>query len=283
MQGRHVIAYASRQLHPHEENYPTHDLELAAVVFALKTWRHYLLGKRCEIYTDHQSLKYIFTQPDLNLRQRRWLELITDYDLGITYTPGKANVMADALSRKSYCNNLMLQQGQPLLHEEFCKLNLHIAPHGFLSTLVAKPTLEDQIISDQKFDRGVIRIKRNIKKGVGGCFSMDDRGVVFFENRLVVPKNQHLRQLILKEANESPLTIHPGSTKMYQDLRQRFWWTRMKREIAQFIANCDICRRMKAEHQRPTGTLQPLAITEWTWDKVGMDFITGFSQDQERE
>ena len=184
-----------------------------------KTWRHYLLTNRCEIYTDHQSLKYIFTQPDLNLRQRRWLELISDYDLGITYTPGKANVMADALSRKSYCNNLMLQQGQPLLHEEFCKLNLHIAPHGFLSTLVAKPDLEDRIIAAQKQDTGISRIKRNIKKGVGGCFSMDDRGVVFFENRLVVPKNQHLRQLILKEAHESPLTIHPGSTKMYQDLR----------------------------------------------------------------
>ena len=104
-------------MHPHEENYPTHDLELAAIVYALKTWRHYLLGKRCEIYSDHQSLKYIFTQPDLDLRQRRWLELISDYDLGITYTPGKGNVMADALSRKSYCNNLMLQQGQPLLHE----------------------------------------------------------------------------------------------------------------------------------------------------------------------
>ena len=155
MQDRHVIAYASRQLHPHEENYPTHDLELAAVVYALKTWRHYLLGKRCEIYTDHQSLKYIFTQPDLNLRQRRWLELISDYDLGITYTPGKGNVMADALSRKSYCNNLMLQQGQPLLHEELCKLNLHIAPQGFLSTLVVKPTLVDQIISAQKQDTGI--------------------------------------------------------------------------------------------------------------------------------
>ena len=101
-----MIAYASRQLHPHEDNYPTHDLELAAVVYALKTWRHYLLGKRCEIYTDHQSLKYIFTQPDLNLRQRRWLELISDYDLGITYTPGKGNFMADALSRKSYCTIL---------------------------------------------------------------------------------------------------------------------------------------------------------------------------------
>ena len=107
MQDRQVIAYASRQLRPHEDNYPTHDLELAAVVHALKTWRHYLLGNHCEIFTHHQSLKYIFTQPDLNLRQRRWVELITDFDLGITYTPGKANVMADALSRKSYCNNLM--------------------------------------------------------------------------------------------------------------------------------------------------------------------------------
>ncbi len=143
MQDRHVIAYASRQLRPHEDNYPTHDLELAAVVHALKTWRHYLLGNRCEIFTDHQSLKYIFTQSDLNLRQRRWVELISDYDLGITYTPGKANVMADALSRKSYCNNLMLQQGQPLLHEDFRKLNLRIVPQGFLSTLVAKPTLKD--------------------------------------------------------------------------------------------------------------------------------------------
>ena len=134
----------------------------------------------------------------------------------------------------------------------------------------------DQIIVAQWYDKGISRIKENIASGLTKSFSMDDRCVVFFENRVVVPKNHHLRQLILKEAHESPLTIHPGSTKMYQDLRQRFWWTRMKREIAQFIANCDVCRRVKAEHQRPAGTLQPLAIPEWKWDKVGMDFITGF-------
>ena len=104
-----VIAYGSRQLRPHEENYPTHDLELAAVIYALKLWRHYLLGNRCEIYTDHQSLKYLFTQPDLNLRQQRWLETIADYNMDISYTPGKANVMADALSRKAYCCELEVQ------------------------------------------------------------------------------------------------------------------------------------------------------------------------------
>jgi hypothetical protein len=101
MQEGKVIAYASRQLRKHEEDYPTHDLELAAVVFALKIWRHYLYGEPCDIFTDHKSLKYIFTQKDLNLRQRRWLELIKDYDINIQYTPGKANVVVDALSRKS--------------------------------------------------------------------------------------------------------------------------------------------------------------------------------------
>ena len=101
MQDRKVIAYGSRQLKPHEVNDPTHDLELAEVVFALKGWRHFLYGARCELYTDHKSLKYFFTQKELNMRQKRWLELIKDYDLTINYTPGKENFIEDALSRKS--------------------------------------------------------------------------------------------------------------------------------------------------------------------------------------
>jgi len=100
MQHGHVLAYASRQLKPHERNYPTHDLELAAVIFALKLWRHYLLGDRVLIYTDHKSLKYVFTQKELNMRQRRWLELMADFDIDLQYHPGKANVVPDALSRK---------------------------------------------------------------------------------------------------------------------------------------------------------------------------------------
>lgn len=101
MQNGKVIAYASRQFKPYEENYPTHDLELAAVVFALKIGRHYLYGEHCEVYTYHKSLKYIFTQKDLKLRQRRWLELLKDYDLSIHYHPGKANNVVDALSRQA--------------------------------------------------------------------------------------------------------------------------------------------------------------------------------------
>ncbi|GKA54354.1 putative reverse transcriptase domain-containing protein [Tanacetum coccineum] len=100
MQREKVIAYASRQLKPHEENYTTHDLELGAVIFALKIWRHYLYGTKCTVFTDHKSLQHILRQKELNMRQRRWLELLADYDCEICYHPGKANVVADALSRK---------------------------------------------------------------------------------------------------------------------------------------------------------------------------------------
>jgi hypothetical protein len=109
MQEVRVIAYASRQLRRHKEHYPTHDLELLAVVQALKVWRHYLLDNLVYIYTDHKSLKYLFTQPNMNMRQQRWLELIKNYELEIHYHPGKTNVVADALSCKAHCNHLVIQ------------------------------------------------------------------------------------------------------------------------------------------------------------------------------
>ena len=101
MQSGRVVAYGSKQLKNNEQNYPTHDLELAAIVFALKIWHYYLYGKQFEVFSNHKSLKYIFTQRDLNMRQRRWMENLEDYDFTLHYHPGKANVMADALNRKS--------------------------------------------------------------------------------------------------------------------------------------------------------------------------------------
>jgi hypothetical protein len=150
MQEGKVVAYASRQLKKHEENYLTHDLELAAVVHALKIWRHYLMGNKCELYTGHKSLKYFFTQTELNMRQRRWLELIKGYDVEIIYHPGKSNVVADALSRNTYCNNLMVREEQPALHEELEKLRIEIVDHGQANELRVTYDLEDRIRTAQK-------------------------------------------------------------------------------------------------------------------------------------
>jgi hypothetical protein len=139
-----IVCYASLQLWKHEENYPTHDLELATVVHALKIWRHYLIGYCCEIYSDHKSLKYIFTQNDLNLWQCRWLELIKDYDLKINYHPGKANVVADALSHKKYCNATFVRKMQPELRREIEYLNLGMVNEAKV-TMEVESTLEAEI------------------------------------------------------------------------------------------------------------------------------------------
>jgi hypothetical protein len=160
MQDNRVIAYASRALRPHEQNYPTHDLELAAVVHALKMWRHCLMGTHCNIFIDHKSLKYIFTQADLNMRQRRWLELIKDYDLEVHYHPGKANMVADALSRKLQCNCVMMDSRFNTLCDELSKMKIEVIPSGALSHISVEPALQDQIIMAQLSDKGVNSLRR---------------------------------------------------------------------------------------------------------------------------
>jgi hypothetical protein len=163
MQENRVIAYASRALRPHEKNYPTHDLELAAVVHALKLWRHYLMGNHCNIYTDHKSLKYIFTQSDLNMRQRRWLELIKDYDLEVHYHPGKANLVADALSSK-HCNYVTLELKNETLCEEMRKLSLEVVEHGKLHAVSIESPLHERIAIAQLIDEEVQKIKEKLEE-----------------------------------------------------------------------------------------------------------------------
>ncbi|WVZ84311.1 hypothetical protein U9M48_031358 [Paspalum notatum var. saurae] len=209
-------------LRKHEVNYPTHYLELAAVVHALKIWRHYLFGNRCETYTDHKSLKYIFTQNELNMRQRRWLELIKDYDLEIHYHLGKANVVADALSTKSYVNMAVAFQMPFELCAEFESLNLGFVHHTTVATFEAEPTLEQEIRNHQKTDEKVQEIREQIKVGKAPHFRKREQGTVWYKNRICVPDVNSIKKLILSEALDTAYSIQPGNTKMYQDLKERF-------------------------------------------------------------
>jgi hypothetical protein len=273
MQEGRLVAYSSRQLKVHEKNYPINDQELAALVHALKTWRHYLYGQKCDVYTDHKSLKYIFTQLELNMRQQRWLELIKDYELEIHYHPGKANVVADTLSRKSQVNMMVAHPMPYELAKEFDRLSLRFLNNTRGETVELEPTLEREIKEAQQNDGKVNEIWQLILEGRGKDFREDAEGVVRFKYRLCLPNEQSIRELILKDAHETTYSIHLGSDKMYQDLKKKFWWYRMKREIAEHVAICDSCQRIKAEHQRPTGLLQLLQIHQWKWDEIGMDFI----------
>ncbi|WVZ88990.1 hypothetical protein U9M48_035455, partial [Paspalum notatum var. saurae] len=123
-------------------------------------------------------------------------------------------------------------------------------------------------------------IREGIAEAKRDCFTLDNQGVLWFKNRLVVPKDMELRKKILEEAHESVLAMHPGSNKMYQDLKQRFWWTRMKREIAKYVSECHVCKRVKADHLKPAGMLHPLNIPAWKWEDIHMDFVVGLPRTQ---
>ncbi|KAL4030794.1 hypothetical protein IC575_009046 [Cucumis melo] len=224
MQQGKVVAYASRQLKSHEQNYPTHDLELASVVFALKIWRHYLYGEKIQIFTDHKSLKYFFTQKELNMRQRRWLELVKDYDCEILYHP---------------------------------------------------VTLRQRIIDAQRNDPYLVEKRGLAQVGQAVELSISSNGGLLFERRLCVPSDSAVKTELLSKAHSSPFSMHPDSTKMYQDLKRVYWWRNMKREVAEFVSRCLVCQQVKAPRQKQAGLLQPLSIPEWKWENVSMDFITG--------
>jgi hypothetical protein len=187
MQDNQVVAYASSKLRKHEEKYPTHDLELAAVVHALKIWRHYIIGKGCEVYLDDKRLKYIFTHLDLNLRQRRWLELIKHYDLGINYHLDKANVVADALSRRSHLNMLVTRELLPEFCTEFEKLNLEWVSNAEVVEMEVDSTLEQDIQKGQLEDAKIQEIKEQIKEDKALGFSIDDQGTLWYKKRICVP------------------------------------------------------------------------------------------------
>jgi hypothetical protein len=203
------------------------------------------------------------------------LEPFKDYDLEIHYHPGKVNLVADALSRKEHVHVAIVAQLPNELVEDFEKLNLGIVAHTKGITIEVEPTLEQEIHKGQVGDAKIQEIRDLMEEGKGSDFTEDDQGTIWFKNRNCVPEIDSLCETILKEAHDSTYCIHPGSTKMYQDLKHKYWWYGLKKDVASHVALCDVCQRVKAKHQRPAGLLHMLKIPEWRWEEIGIDFIVG--------
>jgi hypothetical protein len=200
---------------------------------------------------DHKSLMYIFTQLDLNMSQRRWLELKKVYELEVHYHSGKANVVVDALSCKAHYNDL---SGLRLTGEEF---STRVLPDLSLYNITIMPILRDEIIVAQNNDEGMAHIKRRMQEGdlKVDCFHEDAEGTLWFKDGLVELKKEALKKKIIDEAHMSRQSIHPESTKMYHDLRQQFWSTQMKHETAHYVLECDTYQKVKTDYMKPGGLL----------------------------
>ncbi|KAJ9555801.1 hypothetical protein OSB04_010415 [Centaurea solstitialis] len=186
------------------------------------------------------------------MRQRRWIELLKDYDCDFLYHPGKANVVADALSRKNYGDSVGVT-----LNRISVVSSLMERIKASQAEALREENLKDEVMVKQK-----------------ELLTEDSRGLKLFQGRVWVPKRGGNRELLLDDAHKSKYSIHPGSTKMYRDLKMNYWWPVMKLDVASYVEKCVTCLQVKAEHQKPYGSLQPLDIPEWKWEHITMDFVT---------
>jgi hypothetical protein len=208
------------------------------------------------------------------------LEPIKDYDHGINYHPGKANVVADALSQRFHVSQLVVDSMPFELCEEFDKHNLRIIANTEAMEMEVGSSLLHEIQKGHVEDEKIQEIPRNIKEEKSPSFSDDEEGVLWYKGIICVPNVKELKDKILHEAHESAYSIHLEGNKMYHDLKATYWWYCMKRDVAEYVAICDTCQRVKAEHQRPARLLQSLQVPKWKWEEIAMDFIVGLSRTQ---
>ena len=246
----HPIAFESKKLNPHQRNYPVHDKEMCAIMHALDRWRPFLLGRHFKVYTDHRSLVYLKTQPNLNQRQLRWMERAADYDCEILYKPGKENVVADALSR------------------------IHISA---LSSLPSN-SIRKSFITGYRKDPFKSLIKEvEEKKGTFTRYTIENKLLYYRTDeyepwRLCIPDIPY-RNTVIHDNHDLPIAGHPGFVQTYSKIARSYYWPGMSKDIRKHVKECDACQRTKASNQPPVGELRPLPIPQRPWQSIGMDYL----------
>jgi hypothetical protein len=253
MQNGHVICYESKKLKEHEINYVVHDLELAAIVHALRIWRHYLMGRKFELRTEHSGLKYLIEQPTLNARQTRWLEFLSEYNFDIKHIRGKQNKVVDALNTRVH--------------------KMHATTISMYMTDLKERILE-LVIAYQHYVQVKESLQQNDIQQKYKDYKLEEDGILLFQDRFYIPNYQELRNLILKEMHNVPYAGHPGYQKTITAVRGQYFWPGMKKDVTGYLAKCMECQKVKAKHRHPTRLLQSFPIPEWKWGIVTIDFIT---------
>jgi hypothetical protein len=229
-----VIFYESRKMKEHERNYSTHDLEIATIIHALRKWRHYLMGRRFELRTDHNGLKYLYHQSTLNARKIIWLEFLCEYDFDIKHIKEKENKVANALNRK--------------LHE------LHAT-----TISIYRIEMKDRILeatnTDLQYRILVAKLQQHQRPQTKESYTLGTNGLLMYKNRVYVPNVQELKLAILKEIHNVAYVGHPGYQKTVAAVKSHYFWPGMKKEIVEYIARCMECQKVKAEHRHPVGLL----------------------------
>jgi hypothetical protein len=254
MQEGRVICYESIKLNEHEINYVTHDLELVAIVHALKMWRHYLLGRIFVLMRYHYGLGHMFDQPNLNVRQARWMAFLSEFDFEIKHIKGKKNRVANALSISVKMIHLTSMST--------CEMNVKERVRNAQETNAFFKTVTSYLKQEP--------IELNYEG-----YQMLDEDMMTYRNKLYIPTCDGLKRFIINELHKRPYIGHPRYHKMITATRKQFYWPGLKKDIADYLAKCLECQQVKAEHRHPIGLLHPLPIPEWEWGTISMDFITG--------
>lgn len=247
----HPVAFLSRKLTPAEQNYPTHEKELLAIIHALKTWSHYLSGSHFTVYTDHHPLRYLHSQPSLSKRQARWLDTLAEHDFEVRYIPGPSNRVADALSRQ--------------LHAISSIVNTD------LSTRIITAYAQDPTVTT------MIKALQSDSPPADLQLTLSDTGLLYDTSagapRVYIPDDPEIKALLLHEAHDA--SGHFGIDKTLETLARNYYWPHLRASVNHYVRSCDACQRNKTVNAKPSGPLQPLPIPPTRWHTVTLDLITG--------